>query len=566
VKLPAALRLPSRVGWRDHAIGALLALVYVVWLIPGARVLGFPRDEGIYFRAGADYFRWWHSLLERGREALQQGAIDGAFSINHEHPPLMKTLFGASEWLLHEKWRVFADASTAFRLPGMMSAGLAIWVTYLFGARAWSRRAGLIAALLFALMPRVFFHAHLACFDVPITAMWILCVYVHWRAQEKRTWGWAVAVGVTYGLCLATKHNAWVLPLVLVPHALFVDRHVIWRALRVGRLSIPASIVSMATLGPLVLYALWPWIWNDTMGRLQFWHDFHTHHEFYNIEFLGKNYFGPPSPKSYLPVMVLATVPTITILLFLAGAIDRIGVGVRRLRAWAMTLAHRDPRDTPPRDPLETDLLLALSFCGCVSIFFLPTTPIFGGTKHWMPAYPVLALFAGRGFDLVTAAMHRALPALDDTKRRLAEAALGACVIVAPLAVTAHSHPFGLSAYVPLVGGTAGGADMGLNRQFWGFTTQTAAAEYLDPKAPRGATVFLLDTTWDAWARMQEEGRVRGDLRAVGAPGEAMLSLVQHELHMNEVDYDIWIADGSDAPVYVVTHDDVPIVSIYGRR
>jgi 4-amino-4-deoxy-L-arabinose transferase-like glycosyltransferase len=566
MKLPSALRLPSRIGWRDHVVGAVLALAYVVWLLAGARALGFPRDEGVYFRAGADYFRWWHSLLDHGREALQQGAIDGAFNINHEHPPLMKTLFGASEWLLHEKWRVFADASTAFRLPGMMSAGMAIWVTYLFGARAWSRRAGLIAALLFALMPRVFFHAHLACFDVPITAMWILCVYVHWRAQERRTWGWAVAVGVAYGLCLATKHNAWVLPAVLVPHALFVNRHAIWRALRVGRVSIPASIVSMATLGPLVLYALWPWIWNDTMGRLQFWADFMLHHEYYNIEFLGKNYFGPPSPKSYLPVMVLATVPTITILLFLAGAIDRIGVGVRRLRAWGMTLVHRDPRDTPPRDPLETDLLLALSFCVAVGPFFLSKTPIFGGTKHWMPAYPVLALFAGRGFDLVTAAMHRALPALDDTKRRLAEAALVASVAVAPLAVTAHSHPFGLSAYVPLVGGTAGGADMGLNRQFWGFTTQTAAEEYLNPRAPRGATVFVDDTTWDAWARMQEEGRVRGDLRAAGSPGEAMLSLVQHELHMSEVDYDIWIADGSDAPVYVVTHDDVPIVPIYGRR
>jgi 4-amino-4-deoxy-L-arabinose transferase-like glycosyltransferase len=566
VKLPSALRLPSRIGWRDHAIGAVVALVYVVWLLTGVRALGFPRDEGVYFRAGADYFRWWHSLLEHGREALQQGAIDAAFNNNHEHPPLMKTLFGASEWLLHEKWRVFADASTAFRLPGMMSAGMAIWVTYLFGARVWSRRAGLVAAILLALMPRVFFHAHLACFDVPITAMWILCVYVHWRAQERRTWGWAAAVGVAYGLCLATKHNAWVLPAVLVPHALFVNRHAIWRALRVGRVSIPASVVSMAVLGPLVLYALWPWIWNDTMGRLQFWADFMLHHEYYNIEFLGRNYFGPPSPKSYLPVMVLATVPTITILLFLAGAIDRIGVGVRRVRAWALTLVRRDPHDTPPRDPLETDLLLALSFCVAVGPFFLSRTPIFGGTKHWMPAYPVLALFAGRGFDLVTAAMHRALPALDDTKRRLAEAALVASVAVAPFAVTAHSHPFGLSAYVPLVGGTAGGADMGLNRQFWGFTTQTAAEEYLNPRAPRGATVFVDDTTWDAWARMQEERRVRGDLRVVGSPGEAMLSLVQHELHMSEVDYDIWIADGSDAPVYVVTHDGVPIVPIYGRR
>src|SRR6202011_792377 len=113
-----------------------------------------------------------------------------------------------------------------------------------------------------------------------------------------------------------------------------------------------------------------------------------------------------------------------------------------------------------------------------------------------------------------------------------AEAALAASVFAAPLAETVHSHPFGLSSYVPLVGGTAGGADLGLNRQFWGFTTQTAAAEYLNERAPRGASVFILDTTWDAWARMQEEGRVRSDLRAVGSPQEGTFALVQHELHM----------------------------------
>jgi hypothetical protein len=137
--------------------------------------------------------------------------------------------------------------------------------------------------------------------------------------------------------------------------------------------------------------------------------------------------------------------------------------------------------------------------------------------------------------------------------------------VLAPAAVTQHAHPFGLSAYVPLVGGFQGGADLGLNRQFWGYTTQTAAEEYLNPQAPRGSTVFLLDTTYDAWGRMQEEGRVRSDLRAAWAPGEAQYALVQHELHMSEVDYDIWVADGTDAPVYVVTHDDVPFVSVYKR-
>jgi hypothetical protein len=565
VKLPS-LRLPDRIGWRDHLIGASLGLVYLVWLLATARSLGFPRDEGVYFHAGAEYARWWRSLFERGSEALQQGAIDSAFSANHEHPALMKTLFGMSGWLFHDKWHVFSDASTAFRLPGMATAALAIWVTYLFGARAWSRRSGLVAAVLFALMPRVFFHAHLACFDVPITAMWILCIYVHWRALKVRSFGWILAVGVVFGLTLETKHNAWALPFVLVPHALFVQRHAFVRALKAGRVAIPGSVVSMAVVGPIVFLALWPYLWNDTLARIQFWVEFHLHHDYYNIEFLGKNYFSAPSPRSYLPVMVAATVPTVTLVLFFVGALDRGAVAFRRVRAWLRALFRRPPGDVPPRDPLETDLLLALSFLAAVFLFlFRSNTPIFGGTKHWMPAYPVLALYAGHGFDLAVTAMGRALPRLDRRRKLATQALLFACVTFGPLAITAHSHPFGLSSYVPLIGGTAGGADLGLNRQFWGYTTQDAAEEYLNPKAPRGATVFIHDTTWDAWARMQEEGRVRGDLRAVGAPAEAMFSLVQHELHMNEVDYSIWVADGTDAPAYIVEHDGVPIVSVYRR-
>jgi hypothetical protein len=568
-KLAELASLPEAIGWRDHAIGAAVALVYALWLGLTARSLGFPRDEGVYFRAATDYVGWLRMVGERGAEAFKQSAIDGAWGYNHEHPALMKTLFGISWWFLHQKWHLIADASTAYRIPAMLVAGLGLWVTYLFGARAWNRRAGLIAAALLALMPRVFFHAHLACFDVPIMTMWILCVYVHWRAQETRSLGWAIAAGIVYGLTLETKHNAWELPAVFVPHALFAQRREILGALRGGRMSIPTSLVMMAVLGPLVFVGLWPYLWNDTMGRIEWYVDFHLHHEYYNIEFLGKNYFGPPSPKSYLPVMVAATVPAVTLVLFAVGAVLRaVASGQRVAGWWERRSAKPDEESRRPREPRdrrETDLLLALGIAASVGVFFLPTTPIFGGTKHWLPAYPELALFAGYGFDRVLAAMRRAFPDLPPDRARWAEAGLVASVLAAPLAITVHSHPFGLSTYVPLVGGTAGGATLGLNRQFWGYTTETAAEEYLNPKAPRGASVFFDDTTWDAWAHMQDEGRVRGDLRGAGAPSDAQIALVQHELHMNEVDYSIWTAFGTDSPAYVVTHDEVPIVSIYRR-
>jgi 4-amino-4-deoxy-L-arabinose transferase-like glycosyltransferase len=568
------LAFPDRIGWRDHLVGAGLGVAYVVWLLKTAQSLGFPRDEGVYFSAASSYIGWWRMLFEQARVALSPGMIDSAWAVNAEHPALMKTLFGLSWWLLHEHWRLFSDASTAYRLPAMCMAGISLWTTYLFGARAWTRRSGLAAAALLALMPRVFFHSHLACFDVPIMAMWLLCVYVHWRALERGGVGWIIACGVVFGLALETKHNGWFLPAVIVPYVVFVAwarRRSLPRGLRLGRVPVPWTILSMAVLGPLVYYGLWPRLWTDLRGHLEWYFNFHLNHEYYNIEFLGRNYFGPPSPKSYLPVMVIATVPTITLVLFGIGALERGVFASERLRSWLPRVARR-PR--PLRSAMracggetggvETDLLLAISLLVAVGPFFLSKTPIFGGTKHWLPAYPSLALFAGRGFELVVSAARRALPMLG-AAAWLAQAVLLAGVVIAPLAETAHSHPFGLSAYVPLVGGTAGGADLGLNRQFWGFTTQSAASEYLNARAPSGATVFIHDTTWDAWRRMQEEKRVRGDLRGVGSPSEAQLALVQHELHMSEVDYSIWVAFRTDAPVYVVIHDGVPIVSIYRR-
>jgi hypothetical protein len=34
---------------------------------------------------------------------------------------------------------------------------------------------------------------------------------------------------------------------------------------------------------------------------------------------------------------------------------------------------------------------------------------------------------------------------------------------------------------------------------------------------------------------------------------------------MNEIDYAIWAAYGTTSPAYVLTHDGVPIVSVYKR-
>jgi hypothetical protein len=376
------------------------------------------------------------------------------------------------------------------------------------------------------------------------------------------------------------------LPAVFLPHALVVGLRESEVASPEGtpsvkraRISLPASLVAMVTIGPAIFVLLWPWLWNDTLPRIQEYVNFHVHHEYYNIEFLGRTYFGPPSPKSYMPVMIAATVPTVTLVLFFIGAVDRLrDLVVRTIAAAEQGLKSIGPRfpemlaklgvkKLPAADPLQTDLLLFLALAVPLAVFLLPRTPIFGGTKHWITAYPALAIFAGRGFDMVMTKIEVLLEKrtkLDAVKRTYAVAIAGALTFVAPFAITRHSHPFGLSSYVPFFGGTKGGADLGLNRQFWGFTTQSLNA-YFAKNARPGDTVYIMDTAWPSWQRMVDEKRIPEWLRGVGSPAEAQFALVHHEQHINEVDYNIWTEYGSTSPDFVLTHDGVPIISVYKR-
>ena len=558
-------RMPSGIGWRDHVIGALLCVAVVVTLLLTAGAIGFTRDEGMYFHASTLVARWFEDLWTNSSKALRPGAIADAWAYNREHPSFIKSLFALSWLFLHNKWHLIADSSLAFRLPAMVLSGVAVWVTYLFGARVYCRSAGLVASVLFITMPRVFFHAHLACFDMPIVALWVLCLYVYYRSIERGGVVWPLVCGLVYGLALDTKHNAWILPFVFLVHGTIViltQNKGCWKKPLVR---VSSSFAAIIVLGPVLLYALWPWIWYDTKGRLLWYFNFQFNHVYYNMEFLGTNYFKAPSPRLYMPIMILATVPTITLLFAGIGAGNRVSAAICRIKATiARAASHTDGLDFRP------NLLFGLAAVAAVSPWFLGKTPIYGGTKHWMTAYPFLALFASHGLMLVLRSMKTKMDLLTTRMPswapKLASIVSIGLVFLVPVSITAHAHPYGLSSYVPLVGGTKGGASLGLNRQFWGYTTQNAAEQFLNDRAPYGSKVFIHDTIPIAWQFMQAEGRVRYDLRGVSSVNDAQIALVQHELHMNEVDYQIWEKFHTQSPIFVVAQDEVPIVSIYADK
>lgn len=580
----ASLHGPVDRGWRDRVFASLLALTYTLILLSTVDDLGYARDEGFYFHAARTYQDWFELLMVDADRALSD--VDAYWKVNHEHPALIKSSFALSHLLLFDKWKVFASEGTSYRFPAMVLSSLAVGLVYLWGTRVHGRLAGFVAALSLAAMPRFFFHAHLACFDTPVVTMWLLCAYCYWRAMGKGGWRWYLAVGVAFGLALNTKHNSWFLPIVFGVHALMVQLPRVARGIEVRQLRKRALgvMLAMATIGPLLFYATWPWIWHDTAPRLRAYANFHLSHVYYNMEFLGRNYFEPPMPRSYAFVMTGATVPTVTLVLFGVGVVVSFGRDwwaplrefARRLRRAVTRAADSEAAGEGGAgdgvgqrggDPATT-LLWLLALGVQYAAWLRTTTPIFGGTKHWMTAYPFLVLFAGVG---VAALVRLARRAWQDSPLRVAtrlvdlELMFVTCALVAPVVECAHAHPWGLTSYSPLVGGAPGGASLGLNRGFWGHTTGSVTG-YLNDHMPKRGRLYIHDTAWPAWDMLRRDGRIRPDIRGVWNVAGADASLYHHEKHMAVEEYQAWVVFDTTAPVHVDGLDGVPVIWIYQRE
>lgn len=575
---PAAPPGRARLGFvLDHAIGVALCAGYVAVLLATASELGLARDEGIYVQSAEVYGRWLELLWREPGSALLQESIDQAFRVNREHPPLMK-LLSAVGAISQRELGLFAHDSDSFRFAGMLSAGLLLWLIYVFGTRLYGRTAGSFAALAFALLPRPFYHAHLNAFDVPITLAVTAVTYAYWRAltsgsSARARTGWTLTCGGLFGLALLTKHNSWLLPGVFVIH--FALTQLIER--RVQQLGgtrrsarVPFALLAMCVLGTAIFFAGWPFLWHDTWQRLAWYVSFHTKHEYYNMEYFGVNYFWPPFPMSYAWVMTFFTVPLTTLGLGLAGLAQELrALVLEQLALWRARYGMH--ADATPGDPAQTTLLLLGAMFAPLVLISLPSTPIFGGTKHWFPAYPILALFAGRAFSSVVAAARSWVDA-GSLRRRLSAGVrarsvaivFGAALLSPGLVETVHSHPFALSHYTVAAGGVAGAAEYGMNRQFWGFTTRSLAP-YLRELMPRGGSLYICDTIHSAFLMLIRDGHLPANIRATGDIALADYALVHHEKHFAEVDHQIWTTYGSVQPLRVLTYDGVPIISVYAN-
>lgn len=604
----APSREDARIAW------ALFGLAFVV-LFATQGPVGYVRDESIYFEAGRAYAGWVRLLLQNPQLALTDAVIVRHFDFNHEHPVLMKLLFGLSHLVFHDGLGVLSPAA-AFRVPAFAASALILALIYLMGAALYGRRAGLFGALSFLLVPRQFFNAHLSAFDVPIAAMWLLTVYTFWRAEtDRRYWLWC---GLSFGLAMATKHNALFLPFVLAPFALyrawrttkdtpaartlaeqfvllygvvaglyglvfvaltpvrfqqqflFLSPHsILFVGLIAGSAALlkrlwdvsPAAfralapVAAMAFFGPALFYLHWPYLWHHPVDRTSWYLAFHATHNHYTWFYLGRLLREPPFPLDYVVIKTALTVPTSLFLPMVLGFLSVLG------RAIAPRLARFRGFWA---DVNASELLVMANAIASIAIISHPDVPHFGGVKHWFPSMPFLAILSGYSVSRAADALAARVPTLTGKSPWVVSGPLFGLLLLPALIGTVRVHPYGTSFYSELAGGLPGAASLGMQRQFWSNNV-TGVLPWLNEHAPRGARVWFHEVTGLAVRDYQENGLLRPDIVAAGGPGDAQIAAYQYHQEFREQEMNIWQAFGTQRPATGLYIDETPQVVVYVR-
>jgi len=327
------------------------------------------------------------------------------------------------------------------------------------------------------------------------------------------------------------KHNAWLLPPVLIVHALLLPAPLRRRGLR----TLPWLL-----LGPVVLFASWPLLWHDPLRHLSDWISFHTQHVHYAWYYLGRELRGPPFPIFYPLVLLALVLPLPQVMLFTAA-------GAKLL--W--DFAHR------ALSPLR---LLELGLAGAALLpFMLRNTPIFGGIKHWLA---FVALLSPEAAHLLEGSAGLAQRAGVLRSRGLLLAA--AAALLPGLWQIAHVHPYGTSAYGELALGIPGAASLGMQRQYWSNNV-TAVLPWLNAHAPNGARVFFHEVNVESYRAYQQAGLLRADIQYASGPWDAQYAALQWHREFRDREPETWNAFGTRTPATGLYLDETPQVVVYAR-
>jgi len=273
--------------------------------------------------------------------------------------------------------------SAAFDLPAAETWHLLIFFTFLLGVwflyrlarRSLPLPAALTAAALFALQPTLWGHAFLNPKDIPFFTAFTAAVWLGLRAADRMrngqpAWGAWAAAALALGFASAIRVIGPFAALLVLGYSLlpWPSQRPVWR-----------SLLLYAALSALVMFLLWPFLWQSPVTRLlEVLRHMSNNPTELAVLFLGQIFRANDMPTRYFPQMLLLT------LTLPVWPLAALGV-------WRMArLARRE-------------FAVYAAWFGLIAAYILLRHPaVYDGFRHFLFILPPVFALTGHGAHLLS--------------------------------------------------------------------------------------------------------------------------------------------------------------------
>lgn len=295
-----------------------------------------------------------------------------------------------------------------------------------------------------------------------------------------------------------------------------------------GRRGSILPLVLYWSIAGAATYALWPYLWEDPIGR--YWESLQVMRNFeweFPVLFQGVVHKGSDLPRTFLPVIYTLQMTIPAILLGLVGALATIRQSMRNPTG------------------VEEKVIVGLWLLVPLAMGVLAAPAFYDNGRQYLFTLPPVFLFASIGISILGSTL----------RSKGLQLALSALVLLPGILGIIRLHPYQYVFYNELVGGS-GGAFRQYELDYWA-TSYQQAVETLNDLAPPDSSVYL-HGTWHSWRF------ARPDLQAYDPP--------ENEFNAKEVGFAIVSTRangdrlflGEMQPIGSVTIDGVPLTVIFG--